>query len=66
MTIQLNGREVVLGDGISLQELIKNLKLNPQNIVIELNEELIRKDDWANIRIKENNRIEIISFVGGG
>ena len=66
MTVQLNGKELTLKNVMNLRGLVQDLKLKPQNIVIELNEEIIKRDDWNNTLIQEKDRIEIISFVGGG
>lgn len=66
MEIQLNGEVRELSDSSSLGDLIKELGLQPERIAIELNHEVIRKPDWDTTVLKENDRIEVVHFVGGG
>jgi thiamine biosynthesis protein ThiS len=66
MEIQLNGEGRKLNDSSSLCDLIRELGLQPERIAIELNREVVRKPDWATTVLKENDRIEIVHFVGGG
>ena len=66
MIIQVNGelREVV--DAVSLSDLIDQLELSPQRIAVELNKEVVRRANWNSIVLRENDRVEIVHFVGGG
>lgn len=53
-------------DGLSLGELIKSLNLSPERIAIELNQNVVRRVDWATTKLSHNDRVEIVHFVGGG
>ena len=65
--IQINGEQREFAQSsIVLSELIEQLSLAPQRVAIELNKEIIRKDDWAKTTIRNGDRIEIVQFVGGG
>jgi sulfur carrier protein len=66
MNITLNGDSIKLPNGISILALIVLKKLKPEKIVIEYNFNILSKDEWENTVIKENDKIEIISFVVGG
>ncbi len=66
MTIIINGKQEILNNKITLLELINLKELNPENIVIEYNEKIIKKEELNNTFINENDIIEMISFVGGG
>ncbi len=50
----------------SLYDLLKNLKLNPDNVVTELNLQIIKKDKRESTILKNGDRVEIITFMGGG
>ena len=50
----------------NLGEFILNKGLVPEHIIVEHNHNIIPKGEWSNIPLKENDNIEIISFVGGG
>lgn len=66
MVIKVNGKNVELEKEISIMEyvLLKNLK--PDTIVIEHNLEIVKKEDWENIILKEDDTLEVLRFVGGG
>lgn len=64
MTINGEAREVP--DEITLDALIHHLALVPDRLAIERNREVVRRADWPQTGIEENDKIEIIHFVGGG
>lgn len=53
-------------DSTVLAELVKIKGLKPEAVVIELNGAIVKKDQWETTRLKDGDRIEMISFVGGG
>ena len=66
MTIVVNGETKEIPKEVNLSELLELLALPSERIAIELNREVVRKKDWANIRIKDADKIEVVHFVGGG
>lgn len=66
MKIKINGKEEFIDKAIRLSEIILKKKLCAEKIVIEHNLSIIPKEEWQEIVLKENDSIEIISFVGGG
>ena len=66
LRVKINGEMRELDAELSLQELVQFLKLKPEQIAIELNQAVIRRAEWASTRLKEDDRIEIVHFVGGG
>ena len=50
----------------TLAELIEQLDLPAPRIAIELNREVVRRSDWGRTMLKDDDRIEIVHFVGGG
>ena len=65
MQVEINGeqREV---PSLSLQELVEFLNLKPEQVAIELNRVVVRRREWPSTALKEDDRIEIVHFVGGG
>ena len=51
---------------ITVNELVKLLNLQSQNIAIAVNEQVIRRSEWETIKIKNNDRVDIVRAVGGG
>ena len=66
MKVFVNGEEKDLETVISLAELITQLDLPVARIAIELNREVVRRSDWGSTMLKDEDRIEIVHFVGGG
>jgi thiamine biosynthesis protein ThiS len=64
--IVLNGHDEIFLQPITLKELIAIKGWDPAKIVVELNLEIISKNSWGNIFLAENDRLEILSFIGGG
>ena len=49
-----------------LINLVKNLKLPIKKVAIELNQEIIDKKKLNIIKLKKNDKIEVVHFIGGG
>ena len=66
MKVFINGDERDLSGATSLAELITLLDLPAARIAIELNREVVRRSDWGSTMLEDDDRIEIVHFVGGG
>ena len=64
--LKVNGENQVWEKEITLLEFITQKKLDAQKIVVEHNGSIVEKGSLEKTLIKENDRIEIVSFVGGG
>lgn len=64
--MQVNGKEYALKENRSLVELLKDLKVDPNRIVVEINYEIVNREDIEGRLLNEDDSIEIISFMGGG
>ena len=64
--IKLNGRFVKIQDKTTLLSLLKKLKVPIKKVAIELNKTIVSKKSLSKIKIKNNNKIEIVHFIGGG
>ena len=58
--------EFKLKKHINLQHLIKLLYGKNKSIVLDYNKKIIQKNMWDNIYIQSNDKIEILTIVGGG
>jgi sulfur carrier protein len=66
LRLRINGETRELANGLSLLELIKELDLPADRIAVELNHNVVRRSEWASTKLKEDDQIEIVHFVGGG
>ena len=63
--IRING-ENISADGMNLKEYLEQNHYNMQRIAVEINEKIVAKKDYENIAFADNDKVEIVSFVGGG
>lgn len=67
MKVRINGQEESLAERIrTLQELVENRGLVPERVVVEVNLDVIPREDWPTVALRDEDSIEIVSFVGGG
>ena len=66
MRININGEPREVDENLSLPELISSLNLRPEQIAIELNQTVVRRAQWQATTLRENDKVEIVHFVGGG
>lgn len=66
MNIIINGETKVFENGNSLQFIIESLKIEDKVMAAAVNMEIVKKDQWNDFIPKENDKIELLQFVGGG
>lgn len=66
MKISLNGEEREFRSGISISGLVSELELNPKNVAVERNLEIVPKSQHDETLLSDGDAIEIVEFVGGG
>ena len=64
--IQLNGKKVIIKSNYSIFDLLKKYKLNNKKVAIEYNGTIIAKVNYKKKYLKNNDKIEIVHFIGGG
>jgi len=66
MKIILNGSEMEVNEKISLLDLMRMKNFDPSKYVAIVNEDVIPKSKIQDITLNENDRVEIITMMGGG
>ena len=69
MKIKVNGEEKILefnNKKISLSKTIEFLGYKPNTIIVELNNIIINSKKWDDQDVKDGDKLEIVSIVGGG
>ena len=64
--IRVNGKVKSIPKDYKVSDLVKNLKIPIKKVAIELNQEIIDKKKINKIYVKNNDKIEIVHFIGGG
>ncbi len=66
LKIIINGKKRFIKKKTSLKTLLTTFKLPINKIAIELNQQIVDKNKISKIEIKEEDKIEIVHFIGGG
>lgn len=66
MTISLNGEKREIPDGLTIRGLLELLHIQHQRVAVELNESIVKKDNYGSTTIKSGDILEVVSFMGGG
>ncbi|EAI5467266.1 sulfur carrier protein ThiS [Campylobacter lari] len=61
----INGQKFELKE-LRFMDYVKEKQLRIEFIALELNGEIIPRDKFENLILKENDKVEIVTFVGGG
>ena len=64
--IQLNGKKITIKPNISVFDLLKKYKLINKKIAIEYNGKILQKNSFKKKLLNNNDKLEIVHFIGGG
>ena len=64
--IKLNGKFLSIEHNLSLLNYVRKLKVPLKKVAIELNNEIMDKNKLQKVKLKKNDKIEIVHFIGGG
>jgi sulfur carrier protein len=64
--IKINGKLSTIQENATLYDHLEKLKVPLKKVAIELNYEIVNKKDLKKIKLKKNDKIEIVHFIGGG
>jgi len=64
--VQINGMTQQLPVGTSLAELLARLHLQERRLAIEYNLEVVPRSEYAELRLQQGDRLEIVHAIGGG
>ena len=64
--IKVNGKNYIINNNYSLNELINKLDIPKKVVEIELNKKILEKKKLNKIKLKNKDSIEIVHFIGGG
>ncbi len=66
ITLQVNGAPHTCDSRMPLLKLLEQLRLNPRLIAVEYNGEILHRQFWTETEVKNDDRLEIVTIVGGG
>lgn len=62
----INGKPRQAADGVTITALLEELKINPLRVAVQLNLEIIKREEYEKTALKSGDRLEIITFMAGG
>ena len=66
MKLQINGAARDFSSPLSLASLVEQLGMKQDRVAVELNRNIVPREQWAETSLREGDRLEIVHFVGGG
>ncbi len=66
MQVVINGEPREIADGVTITALLTTLGIDLRRVAVELNEQVVPKARHAETSLEPNDRLEIVTFVGGG
>jgi thiazole synthase len=64
--IRLNGESQEIPDSLSVRQLLEHLNLPMDRLAVERNRKVVSRSDWDAVRVRSDDEIEVVHFVGGG
>jgi len=66
ITIHLNGKKEETAEGMSLSKLLEIKKIMPEIVSVEINEQIIQREQYPSVLINADDRLEFVYYMGGG
>lgn len=66
MLVKINGAASEVPEGLSIDELIVARKMPAGMLIVELNGEIIRKEQWKTTSVHPGDTMELVRIIGGG
>ncbi len=66
MRVTLNGEPRELREGLTVAQLVGDLGLGVRRIAVEVNLDVLARDDYGRHALRDGDVVEIVQFVGGG
>ena len=66
MKLIVNGEDKSFPENSTLKTIIDELKIEQKVMAAAVNMQIVKKDEWDSFVLKENDKLELLQFVGGG
>ncbi len=66
ITIDCNGQQREIANDSSVADFIKTLGFDLETVVVELNGNIVKPEEYHSVKLSEGCELELIRFVGGG
>ena len=66
MHIVLNGKKFSINEKDTINILLKKIDVKSSKVAIEVNKVVIPKEKYRHFKFKKNDKVEVVTFIGGG
>lgn len=66
MIVSVNDKPVEVPDQIDVQTLLDTVEVPPNYLAVEVNGEVVPRDNYRSVAVQPNDQIEVVTLVGGG
>ncbi|MFQ5847844.1 MAG: sulfur carrier protein ThiS [Candidatus Methylomirabilales bacterium] len=66
MHIRLNGKDYTLSEGITVAQLLDELKVRPERVAVLVNQGIVKKPSYATTTLREGDAVEVLTVMAGG
>lgn len=63
---KVNGESFTSVEGMTIVELIREMKLADKKVAVELNEDIVPSSRYATVKLTEGDVVEVVTAIGGG
>ncbi len=66
ISITVNGELVEIESSMSVQRLLDTVDVPPNYLAVELNADVVPREEYANTIVNHGDDVEVVTLVGGG
>lgn len=66
VSIFINGKKEELEEGTRISDLLKKKNIRPEVVTVELNNAIIKREEYSRTVLKDQDKLEFVYFMGGG
>ena len=66
INIIINGQNKILDKNITIQQVLEQLSIDGRVMAAAVNMQIVKQDEWDKYKLKDNDKLELLDFVGGG
>lgn len=66
MHIVLNGKKFSINEKDTINILLKKIDIKSSKVAVEVNKVVIPKEKYRDFKFKKNDKVEVVTFIGGG
>jgi len=66
MEIRLNGKAREVSEGVTVSQLLDELKLQALRVAVQVNTDIVKRERYGEVALQSGDTVEILTFMSGG